>query len=121
MFAWLLTTTVDIAAEARNHDRDVPRGDRHVLLGGCNSGRDLAAADRRHVEDRFVLLRRRRADVERCLHYVTLGSPQRSRAGHVKNAVLVLHGTAGSTKQFLNDVFAGVLFSGGGLLNAAKY
>jgi homoserine O-acetyltransferase len=35
--------------------------------------------------------------------------------------VLILHGTGGSSKQFLNDHFAGVLFAPGGLLDASKY
>jgi len=55
------------------------------------------------------------------LHYVTLGSPHHDRAGRVVNAVLVMHGTGGSTKQFLGDNFAGVLFAPGGLLDAAQY
>ncbi len=49
------------------------------------------------------------------IHYLTLGT---KRAG---NTVLVLHGTGGSSKQFLNDVFANVLFVPGGLLDPAKY
>jgi homoserine O-acetyltransferase len=55
------------------------------------------------------------------LHYVTLGTPHRDAAGHVDNAVLVLHGTGGDTNQFLRDQFAGVLFVPGGLLDASKY
>jgi homoserine O-acetyltransferase len=55
------------------------------------------------------------------LHYVTLGRPHRNAAGHVDNAVLILHGTGGDTNQFLRDRFAGVLFVPGGLLDAAKY
>lgn len=55
------------------------------------------------------------------LHYVTLGTPHRDAAGHVDNAVLVLHGTGGDTTQFLRDVFAGVLFVPGGVLDASKY
>jgi homoserine O-acetyltransferase len=55
------------------------------------------------------------------LHYVTLGAPHRNAAGHVDNAVLILHGTGGSTNQFLRDEFAGVLFVPGGLLDASKY
>lgn len=49
------------------------------------------------------------------IHYVTIGT---QRPG---NGVLVLHGTGGSLHQFLNDHFAGVLFSPGGLLDAQKY
>jgi homoserine O-acetyltransferase len=55
------------------------------------------------------------------IHYATLGTPQRDDAGHVRNAVLVMHGTGGSLQQFLNDHFAGVLFAPGGLLDAARY
>jgi homoserine O-acetyltransferase len=49
------------------------------------------------------------------IHYVTIGTPQKG------NAVLVLHGTGGSSKQFLNDHFAGVLFKAGGLLDSSRY
>ncbi|HEY6237002.1 MAG TPA: alpha/beta fold hydrolase [Candidatus Elarobacter sp.] len=55
------------------------------------------------------------------LHYVTLGMPHRNKAGHVDNAVLILHGTGGDTNQFLREQFAGVLFVPGGLLDASKY
>ncbi|MGH9568664.1 MAG: alpha/beta fold hydrolase, partial [Candidatus Angelobacter sp.] len=55
------------------------------------------------------------------LHYYTLGTPQKDANGKVKNAVLILHGTTGSGRQFLNDHFAGVLFGPGQLLDAAKY
>jgi homoserine O-acetyltransferase len=55
------------------------------------------------------------------LHYVTLGTPHRNAAGHVDNAVLVLHGTGGDTNQFLREQFAGVLFVDGGMLDASKY
>jgi homoserine O-acetyltransferase len=49
------------------------------------------------------------------MHYVTFGKPNGN------NAVLVLHGTSGSSKQFLSDNFAGVLFKPGGLLDASRY
>jgi homoserine O-acetyltransferase/O-succinyltransferase len=49
------------------------------------------------------------------IHYVTIGTPQPG------NAVLILHGTGGSSKQFLNDHFAGVLFKPGGLLDSRRY
>ena len=55
------------------------------------------------------------------IHYRTLGTPQRDAAGRVTNAVLILHGTSGSGDNFLNEVFAGVLFVPGGLLDAQKY
>jgi homoserine O-acetyltransferase len=39
------------------------------------------------------------------IHYLTLGAPRRDKAGRVRNAVLVLHGTGGSGRQFLNPLF----------------
>jgi homoserine O-acetyltransferase/O-succinyltransferase len=55
------------------------------------------------------------------LHYATYGTPVRDGAGHVTNAVMVLHGTTGSGQQFVSDRFAGVLFGPGELLDASKY
>jgi homoserine O-acetyltransferase/O-succinyltransferase len=55
------------------------------------------------------------------LHYRTIGQPHRDAAGHVDNAVLIMHGTGGAGTQFLGQRFAGVLFVPGGLLDAAKY
>src|SRR2546430_17549186 len=55
------------------------------------------------------------------LHYYTLGAPQKDAAGKVRNAVLILHGTGGSGRQFLSDNFAGVLFGPGQMLDATKY
>jgi homoserine O-acetyltransferase len=48
------------------------------------------------------------------IHYATIGTPGRP-------AVLILHGTGGSLKQFVSDRFAGVLFVPGGVLDATKY
>ncbi len=55
------------------------------------------------------------------LHYVSFGTPHRDAAGHVDNAVMILHGTGGSAEQFLGPNFAGVLFGPGQLLDANKY
>jgi len=55
------------------------------------------------------------------LHYYTLGAPQKDRSGTVRNAVLILHGTGGSGRQFLTPTFAGVLFGPGQLLDATRY
>lgn len=54
-------------------------------------------------------------------HYVTFGTPKTGANGKTTNAVIVLHGTGGSTAQFVSDRFAGVLFAPGGLLDASKY
>jgi homoserine O-acetyltransferase len=55
------------------------------------------------------------------LHYRTLGKPRRDASGQVRNAVLILHGTAGSGAQFESPTFAGPLFVAGGLLDAGRY
>ena len=55
------------------------------------------------------------------LHYRTFGHPRRDPAGKVSNAVLILHGTTGSSQSFLTADFAGHLFGPGQLLDAAQY
>ena len=55
------------------------------------------------------------------LHYATYGKPVTDAAGHVTNAVLVLHGTTGTGQQFTGPRFAGVLFGPGQLLDASRY
>ncbi len=55
------------------------------------------------------------------LHYYTLGTPQKDGSGKVRNAILILHGTTGSGRQFLTPTFGGVLFGPGQLLDATKY
>jgi len=55
------------------------------------------------------------------IHYHTLGTPKTDAGGKVTNAVLILHGTGGSGRQFTNPLFADVLFAPGGLLDPAKY
>ena len=56
--------------------------------------------------------------------YVTLGTPHRDSRGKVDNAVLLLHGTGGDRNSLMAnsaDIFAGVLFAPGGLLDTSKY
>lgn len=55
------------------------------------------------------------------IHYTTLGVARRDRAGHVTNAILIMHGTGGDGHQFFRPQFAGVLFKPGGVLDPAKY
>lgn len=55
------------------------------------------------------------------LHYLTLGTPHRNAAGHVDNAVLLLHGTGGDAHSLLNPAFSNVLFVPGGILDITKY
>jgi homoserine O-acetyltransferase/O-succinyltransferase len=55
------------------------------------------------------------------LHYTTLGKPVTDATGDVTNAVMVLHGTGGSGKQFMRPEFSGILFGPGQLLDASRY
>jgi homoserine O-acetyltransferase len=55
------------------------------------------------------------------LHYYTFGTPQKDASGRVRNAVLILHGTGGSGRQFLTPNFCGAAFGPGQVLDATKY
>ncbi len=55
------------------------------------------------------------------VHYTTLGAPRRGADGVVRNAVLVLHGTGGTGRSFLNPTYAGRLFGPGQPLDSTKY
>ena len=55
------------------------------------------------------------------LHYLTLGKPHRDAAGHVDNAVLLLHGTGGNASSLLASQFSTVLFGPGQPLDITKY
>ncbi|MCE4225899.1 alpha/beta fold hydrolase [Methylobacterium sp. C25] len=55
------------------------------------------------------------------LHYTTLGTPHKNAAGEIDNAVLALHGTTGTGKQFLIPTLAQELFVEGAPLDLSKY
>ena len=55
------------------------------------------------------------------MHYTTLGQPHRNAAGEIDNAVMVLHGTGGTGKQFLRPQFADELYGPGQPLDIRKY
>lgn len=55
------------------------------------------------------------------IHYATLGRPHRNRRGEIGNAVLLLHGTGGSGRQFLQPHFADELFGPGQPLDIRRY
>jgi homoserine O-acetyltransferase len=55
------------------------------------------------------------------LHYATLGSPRRDASGAIVNAVMILHGTGGSGRQFLAPQFANELYGPGQPLDIARY
>ncbi len=55
------------------------------------------------------------------LHYATFGTPVRDTKGKVTNAVLLIHSTTSTGKQFLAPQFANVLFGPGQLLDVSRY
>jgi homoserine O-acetyltransferase len=55
------------------------------------------------------------------LHWLTLGTLRKDAAGHATNAVLVLHGTGGTGRQFLAPSFANELYGPGQPLDTTRY
>lgn len=55
------------------------------------------------------------------IHYTTLGQPRRNAQGEIDNAVMVLHGTGGTGKQFLAPQFADELYGPGQPLDIRRY
>jgi homoserine O-acetyltransferase/O-succinyltransferase len=55
------------------------------------------------------------------IHYTTLGTPHRGVDGQIDNAVMVLHGTGGSGKQFLQPQFADELYGPGQPFDITKH
>jgi len=55
------------------------------------------------------------------MHYAALGTPRRDAEGRIDNAVMVLHGTGGSGRQFLVPQFADELYGPGQPLDIGRY
>jgi homoserine O-acetyltransferase len=55
------------------------------------------------------------------MHVTTLGTPRRNKRGRIDNAVMVLHGTGGSGKQFFRPQFADELYGPGQPLDIDRY
>jgi homoserine O-acetyltransferase/O-succinyltransferase len=55
------------------------------------------------------------------LHYTTVGSPHKNAQGEIDNAVLLLHGTTGTGKNFLSPSLGGQLFGPGQPLDGTKF
>ena len=55
------------------------------------------------------------------LHYLTLGTPHRDPAGHIDNAILLLHGTGGERHTLLVPQFSSELFGPGQPFDITKY
>ena len=54
-------------------------------------------------------------------HYTVLGTPHRNANGEIDNAVILLHGTSGTGKNWLMPSLAGELFGPGQPLDAARH
>jgi len=91
-----------------------------ILFGGTANAADFP----KPVEADVVLEDFRFATGETLdlkVHYRTIGQPRRDKTGNVLNAVLIMHGTAGSGAQFVVGQFAGELFGEGQPLDAGRY
>jgi homoserine O-acetyltransferase len=55
------------------------------------------------------------------IHVTTLGAPHRNARGEIDNAIMVLHGTGGTGKQFLSPQFADELYGSGQPLDIGRY
>jgi homoserine O-acetyltransferase len=55
------------------------------------------------------------------INYTTLGRPHRNARGEIDNAIMVLHGTGGTGRQFLSPQFADELYGPGQPLDITRY
>ena len=55
------------------------------------------------------------------INYTMLGQPHRDAKGEIDNAVMILHGTGGTGRQFLSAQFADELYGPGQPLDIARY
>lgn len=55
------------------------------------------------------------------INYTMLGQPHRNARGEIDNAVMILHGTGGTGRQFLSPQFADALYGPGQPLDIARY
>ena len=92
-----------------------------VLQIGLAQSQDLPAPTEGDYLTHNFHLRSGETLAELKLHYRTYGSPTRDNHGRVANAVMIMHGTTGSGRQFTSKNFAGVLFGPGQLLDADHY
>src|SRR5258705_3502374 len=55
------------------------------------------------------------------IHYRTVGTARRDGAGEIVNGVLLLHGTSGTSENWLQPALADELFAAGAPLDAEKF
>src|ERR1700678_1395979 len=95
------------------------------MLAAANAQESSGAANLKPAEGDFTLHDFQFASgqtlPEVWMPYYTFGKLNKDANGKVTNAVLILHGTSGSGRQFLGPQFAGVLFGPGQSLDANRY
>lgn len=55
------------------------------------------------------------------LHALTIGTPHRNAAGEIDNAILILHGTSGTSRNWLIPSFADEMFAPGKPMDASRF
>ena len=100
--AFALTLTALSAHPARAETPWPGQAERDTVL------HDFSFADGEHL-----------ADMK--LHVTTIGTPVRNASGEIVNAILLLHGTSGTGRNWLTPSFADEMFAPGKPMDAAKY
>lgn len=55
------------------------------------------------------------------IHYVMIETPHRDASGQVDNAILLMHGTTGTSQEFLTPLMRSELYAPGQPLDAQQY
>jgi homoserine O-acetyltransferase len=103
---WTMFAAVLLAAPAAAQGPQAPYADR--LKEGDAILRDFRFVDGEQLPEVRI-------------HYATLGTPRRDAKGEIVNAVMILHGTGGSGRQFLAPQFANELYGPGQPLDIGRY
>jgi homoserine O-acetyltransferase len=95
-----------------------------IGIGAAHADEVVQAATPEHVAD-FVAHDFHFSDgtvlPEVRIHYVTIGTPHRDAHGRIDNAVLLMHGTTGSSAEFLTPLMRRELYAPGQPLDAQHY
>src|SRR5436190_16481657 len=92
---------------------------RWIVLAACSLAAPAFAAEGDYTMRSFVFRSGEKLPELR-VHYLTMGKPLKDARGRTTNAVLILHGTGGTGRQFLAPQFAGVLYGAGAPLDTTK-
>lgn len=90
-----------------------------IVLAACSLAAPALAAEGDYTMRDFAFRSGEKLPELR-IHYLTLGKPLKDARGRTTNAVLILHGTGGTGRQFLAPQFAGVLYGPGAPLDTTK-